>query len=394
MVFNRGPYIYSIVYNLSASLNVFPVLVGRINGRNTLCNATRNGEQVEGVCLPARECVNAGGVKSGGCSILGTCCIIEKTCTNVTAVKLSYFVSPRTFQENCPLTVKPMNKDVCQLRLDFLEFSIAQPTQPVEESASNKSFQCLHDYFIVGSRGNLGFKHLCGENAKQHIYIPVTDRKDVVLHFGLARERNSNVQLVTPRWKIKIRQLECARYQATDLNHIQSSLTSMHQQHHHHHRPNYNSDYELIAPDDCLQYYPKETGKYETFNYNAGYGPYIGMTKYAICFRKRPNYCGIRHTAESFTMSYNVNNTIIYCHPQEEASENTSQDSLQIPGALFNSTRTDYFCDSQLNSSVSVSAYVPGPLQVIVRTDGFRVKERLETGFRVNYELLNAPCPL
>lgn len=42
-----------------------------------------------------------------------------------------------------------------------------------------------------------------------------------------------------------------------------------------------------IAPVGCLQYFPHPEGTVESFNYNAGRGPYLPNLQYAICFRRR-----------------------------------------------------------------------------------------------------------
>lgn len=92
---------------------------GSIQGRNTLCTGTRQGAQVQGICVDRKGCTLRGGTNTGSCSLLGVCCIFERSCFNQTNAKLSYFVAPPTFQTQCTLTVNLFNRDVCQIRYSF-----------------------------------------------------------------------------------------------------------------------------------------------------------------------------------------------------------------------------------------------------------------------------------
>ena len=50
----------------------------------------------------------------------------------------------------------------------------------------------------------------------------------------------------------------------------------------------------LLAPPNCLQYYPEKTGQFESFNYDNGNGNYLGPLDYAVCFRKTPEICAVK----------------------------------------------------------------------------------------------------
>ena len=57
----------------------------------------------------------------------------------------------------------------------------------------------------------------------------------------------------------------------------------------------------LSAPDGCLQYYTKETGSIESFNWRMQSSPYPALTSYAICIKRHQtslaSYCGITFAA-------------------------------------------------------------------------------------------------
>ncbi|KAK6645279.1 hypothetical protein RUM43_001555 [Polyplax serrata] len=381
-------------------------VTGVVNGIfDTNCDELHNGTSLHGECMSKVECVKRKGKVGSPCSLLGVCCLIEKTCTEATSAKLSYFVTPTVFQKDCPLTVKIANKDVCQLRLDFEEFDIAQPTSmPEGDPVVYTSYRCLTDTFKVEQTPrSLGFSSLCGKNKGQHIYIPVGERQDtVVLRFNL-QTRDANDNLQDPKWKVKIRQLECQKgLQNQHLNapsKLMALYHSLKNKKHHH-----KSDYELIAPPNCLQYHPEKTGVVESFNYNNGKGSYIGPMDYAICFRKLDS-CGVRYTSESpFQMNFNAYQAGMppddKCHPKAPASRDVSQDYLIIPGGVNAGNEfQDYYCNTDFNpQSNTAAAKSLKPLYLGVHTDQYRVMgagnvdDFKEVGFRLRYEVESVNC--
>lgn len=56
------------------------------------------------------------------------------------------------------ITVYPCTTDICQLRLDFLEFSLSQP---------NASGVCDNDFLLIAGAART-YPRICGENAGQH----------------------------------------------------------------------------------------------------------------------------------------------------------------------------------------------------------------------------------
>ena len=96
---------------------------------------------------------------------------------------------------SCRLTVNKLADDVCQLRLDFANFVLAQP-----ESTDNK---CKDDMFIV--TGGPPVPSICGVNTGSHMYIDMglSTNSPVVLTAvtsGQSFERSFSVQIT---------QLEC-----------------------------------------------------------------------------------------------------------------------------------------------------------------------------------------
>lgn len=90
---------------------------------------------------------------------------VSRTCHNSTYNKVVYFKNPSfpmtdSIQNFCDLTVNIVDPDICQLRIDFLEFQIDNPTEG----------NCLGDKFMVTASGMTptSVPILCGNNRNQH----------------------------------------------------------------------------------------------------------------------------------------------------------------------------------------------------------------------------------
>lgn len=126
---------------LNDFLLVFPFYtIGRFV--NSQCAASNS---LTGTCVLKGECSDAGGFSSGSCSTVtaqATCCVYQQSCGTSTSFNNTYFYNsgyPSTYSggSKCGITITPYNTGVCQLRIDFLVFSLAQP---------NGDGVCVTDY--------------------------------------------------------------------------------------------------------------------------------------------------------------------------------------------------------------------------------------------------------
>lgn len=88
---------------------------------------------------------------------------VSFTCGKSTSDNETEFVNPNypngeNGTDTCQVTIEKQN-NVCQLRLDFLEFSLAQP---------DENGQCITDSFMVRTTVGERLPILCGENAGLH----------------------------------------------------------------------------------------------------------------------------------------------------------------------------------------------------------------------------------
>lgn len=115
------------------------------------------------------------------------------------------------------------------------------------------------------------------------VNIPFNDTMEPIqLHFNLAN-RIDRSQLVKPKWRISIVQLECP--QSFTRVHTPSSEVGLEARIWDQPRP-YIEDAPFVAPTGCLQYYTLSSGLIQSFNFNNGNGVYMGDMRYSICFRR------------------------------------------------------------------------------------------------------------
>ncbi|XP_025075050.1 uncharacterized protein LOC105430978 isoform X2 [Pogonomyrmex barbatus] len=221
---------------------------------NNICGGL-NGEN--GTCVAAAECAQRGGISSGICANgYGVCCIVTVSCGGMTADNNTHFVNPNypsTFDgmNSCQLTLVKSHPDVCQYRLDFVQFNIRGP-----ETMNNV---CTYDQFIV-SGGN-PVPTICGNNDGNHMYIDtgVGQTNPVTLTFV------TNGNSFPRSWKVRISQIRCSTI--------------------------------YRAEEGCLQYFTGVSGQIKSFNYDPTAGLQLSNQDYSICIRMERNFCGIQYMA-------------------------------------------------------------------------------------------------
>ncbi|XP_047358561.1 uncharacterized protein LOC124952550 isoform X1 [Vespa velutina] len=342
---------------------------------NNACGGL-NGEN--GTCISSTECSQRGGISSGVCANgYGVCCIVMVSCGQMINDNNTYFVNPNypsTFDgtDSCQLTLLKLHPDVCQFRLDFVQFTIRGP-----ETINNL---CTYDQFIV-SGGN-PVPTICGTNNDNHMYIDA----------GIGQTNPIALTFVTsgssfPRsWKVRISQIRC------------------------------NTIYR--AEEGCLQYFTGVSGQIKSFNFDSSAGLQLSNQDYSICIRMEKNFCGIQYMAcsdeatmvsnsgigqmsrnNAFTLTGNTQGTQI----ASMTGAMCQTDWLMIPCAInagkspsMSTTCIDRLCggtfnaDNQnLNSSSVISTVKP--FRLIFHTDAIEAPNDVgNRGFCLNY--IQQPC--
>jgi len=159
--------------------------------------------------------------------------------------------------------IRPMDDDICQVRLDFEELVLMDP---------DETGNCRVDYLqLSGGISNSGqMPTICGTNNGQHvIYSAIPSfpaRLSVVV--------DTMMTAVTRSWRIKISQFACSS--------------------------------PSLAPEGCLQYYTGISGNISSFNWKltdnnmgATFSNHIANLQYSACVRRESGYCAIEWSTPS-----------------------------------------------------------------------------------------------
>ncbi|KAK2712320.1 uncharacterized protein LOC136025094 [Artemia franciscana] len=248
-------------------------LVNVVGFNNNECLAKDGGR---GKCTTAPMCKELGGIPSGTCADgYGICCIVQRTCQGSINTNSTYFVNPgypNSFGSTgqCTVTLNRERPNICQIRLDFEVFSLAQPD--VSEH------RCVFDRFEVSGTVNQ-IPAICGDNPGQHMY----------LHIGFG-EKPAQINILTSQplgltfppsrnWRIFTTQIPC--------DYTNAGLLT-------------DKGAQLQAPPGCLQYYTGFSGRIKSFNFNFDTlsptsSRQLSNQQYTICVRQESGYCGIRY---------------------------------------------------------------------------------------------------
>ncbi|XP_046645861.1 uncharacterized protein LOC124336197 isoform X1 [Daphnia pulicaria] len=214
-----------------------------------------------GLCLSTTICAAIGGTPSGSCmhrmSMTKTCCIINKiltTCSANVVANNTYWQSPLFGVDSGSVCVMALHlntgvirqnlQSICQVRLDFDMFSIAQP---------NTASVCSTDVFRVAGSLNT-VPPICGDNSRQHMYLTSkSTARNIQLIFSIG-----SAPTIDRSWRMKISLLPC--------------------------------DADYLAPPNCLQYITESTGTVKSFNWKDVAASTTSQRQladqdYQICFR-------------------------------------------------------------------------------------------------------------
>ncbi|XP_068239954.1 uncharacterized protein [Palaemon carinicauda] len=311
----------------------------------TECKA--KSDNSSGICSGAEDCKGAGGKEDGTCANgYGVCCVYEKRCGGTVNKNITYLVNdaypePVKDIDNCQYNIEKANSDICQIRLDFLAMTLKGPT---EETVCDKD-----TFTFVGTAG-ANPTVICGTNTGQHMYL------DLAPGSSAARINIATTDKELDRsWRIKVTQIAC------------------------------NSPSK--APSNCLQYYTDYSGMISTFNYNSESGTHqLAEQRYTICIKTREGFCGIRYSADSFSLSGDGD----LSDAEKSGDVDCVADYVLIPSMNKDGTvdKKDRFCGNAFTEFVTYSQ----PFEVRVVTDGLEdsATDPKNKGFSMRYTQI--PC--
>jgi len=228
------------------------------------------------------------------------CYILQESCGTVTDVTLNntYIRSPGyagsySSSGTCTHTIKPINSNMCQFRLDFDVMELVKPT-----SGTGTDGTCSTDTLTIKEgidKTSINYPPiLCGLGTGQHMYLNAYPGKNldasVAITIGSASSQGR-------RWSIRVTQIDCGTL--------------------------------YTAPPACLQYHTGTTGSVQTWNYEDTNNIHTNNQNYAICIRREKGFCGTAYVADEASNSFGVDGS----NTQGRGGAQCRLDFVGIPGA-------------------------------------------------------------
>jgi len=206
--------------------------------KNEECTSetTLAGGARAGTCYSATECSDKSGTKSGNCaSGFGVCCVfINKVVAAATVTENRTWIrnaefptyATQTTALDVSYTIKKMQTDICQIRLDFELFQIAGPSNSLENIPTSSYNNCNRDKLLVTTT-DLSTEQisdpggLCGSLTGEHLYYDLTPTHTNTMTIKLTTVATGTTgTAITPVlanriWDFKVSQITCyASYRA------------------------------------------------------------------------------------------------------------------------------------------------------------------------------------
>merc|ERR1712165_42637 len=168
---------------------------------NSECQA-KSDAALTGTCFSETECSDKNGVKDGNCAQgFGACCIFQvNTGAGSVTYNNSYIENPgypqkflSTETSPCAYTVKRMQSNICQVRLDFTDLELSAP--------GTTNGDCATDSLVIapGATNTLAPSKpptLCGTSTGQHVYVDAGTAETGGLKFHRSNAAvNTNLQM-------------------------------------------------------------------------------------------------------------------------------------------------------------------------------------------------------
>jgi len=202
--------------------------------KNEECTSlsTLTGGARYGTCYTTTECTDKGGTTSGNCaSGFGVCCLFIDTSVttktiseNRTYLRNSAYPSYETATTAVSVvyTIEKMASDICQIRLDFVDFIIGGPSVTTELITAAATTTCINDNLVIATTSGKTSKGggrgvICGAMKGQHLYLELspTSTDKATLTLSTVATATMTPAVAQRVWDIKTSQIPCyANYRA------------------------------------------------------------------------------------------------------------------------------------------------------------------------------------
>lgn len=328
-----------------------------------------------GTCMKASECSSKDGLVSGSCaSGFGSCCLIyNKACGNeILTHNITYLLNPGypasySTASTCTWTMEKVSLDICYIRLDFDQLTIANPdTTGNAGTCTTDLFQGSNAKTGTAVASNTKLSPICGINDGQHMYL------DAGVNTGNSAVLTATLTGSTNRiWKIKVSQISCSNPTA--------------------------------PPPGCYQYHTGVHGTVRSFNFDQSSANFLHLANqfYKVCIRRESGYCKIAWTQssdiDSFKVSrpapnYNSGTGQAGCGPDSiliAHGSNNGEGGCTTPGPVTN-PYVDRYCGGTLScnfNSKSPQRIITDrvPFEMEVNFNSLDTAGTANRGFCLNY---------
>jgi len=332
--------------------------------KNEECTSetTFTGGARAGTCYSTTECSDKKGTASGNCAAgFGVCCMFTDTTSatasiteNRTWIRNKEYPSyaTATTAQDFTYTIKKMNTDICQVRLDFEQFQIAGPANTNEQIVGASAYtHCTRDTLIIystalGSQANSEPGTICGSITGEHLYFDLSPTSTDTLTINVVTAVTGTITpaLANRIWDFKASQIPCyAAYR---------------------------------APPGCQRYLMAETGKIASLNFRSlttasttapipqNTGLELAGQRLNTCIRRAKGMCCVEYQVCTTFNSITLTDTINVGGANDGTNavtinEGWSIDLITTP--FLTSTAPDFLGDGGLADGACSGDYVEIP---------------------------------
>jgi len=250
---------------------------------------------------------------------------------NCSYIKNPGFPTAFSSTSSCSYTINKCDSSVCDVRLDFEQFTTNAPSLTTEASGG-----LCQDILTISTNTGQSIPEICGANSGQHVYLDLgqsaSDAATLAFTFSGTLSRY---------WDIKVTQIPC------------------------------NSIYG--PPNGCLQYHTGIDGRFTTFNW--GGTQHLRNQNYRVCIRQEEGYCCIIYMQCS-TSAFRINTSTQAAYTKSQIGSNCPEDYIGIEGSSQSGVgnSNSIYCGGFLNDfpEATTDAKIRDcttPFQVSVVTD-------------------------
>ncbi|KOX72558.1 hypothetical protein WN51_02087 [Melipona quadrifasciata] len=298
--------------SISRVLNFFPTPVQE--------ECLSQDKRRRGICMNTYECRIQRGKSYGRCALgFGVCCIFTTTCEQKVQNNLTYVISPGfpnliDWPMNCSVVVQKIDRQVSQLRIDFVHFNIGQP--------NSRTGVCDED--VMEIRNGRSVFQMCGWNSGQHRWIESAQQACLGDQSILFDTNLPTVEITA----VYIDMDDDEQSLTLDLRLLGSLQPRMWEMR------IVQLGFDQRAPTGCFQYFQGSNGTLKSLNFLSN-GRFLANQDYLLCIRQERGMCGISYapcSPDSFRIGLRRTQLVNGTTPNANSNSNSTMRNTDDAG--------------------------------------------------------------